>query len=631
MLADLQASRRPARRRAAVRCITLLLVAVLLLGCAPVLAAPAAQPTTLQDCNTVAEDALQSELNTVTQQVFREQLATLDLEGIVAAQWAALEMDAAVAAAVDRAVIRVRSETDLWNTFLSGWSPDKARELTVAVIGYAFDAVEFRAATDELANAVAADVAQELAVASADSASAALYCLQTFVGQHYSAALLETFENRVQAATASANLLDAAGDGPDILALVGEHQLALGGVGVIIAAQITRRIVTSVAQRISQRVAGRIVGRILGRAGSTIIPVAGWIIGAGMIAYDLFEGRDGALPQIQESLKGEAIAQGIRSEIVAAVRPELEAEAPQLARAIANELYAEWRTVRREIRQVVDLADADPRVASLLAETATPGEVANLVQAVTILLASGDAALETALQDGSLARIVKLPPAALELAVATGSLADAVAWHRAVGGLVDEVVAYEIYKQRTPESIDLAQLEQLVALADRGAVARLLAVPAEALDTLLALPAPQLTPLAHQLATDELTWLAGALPALAVEERSQLVGRILSQPAVTPALRQLGDLGQLARSGDLDTAVTFVAGARDPLAVATDAWSVASGAVGPQLFWAKHGPGWTAALLALLLLALLLVIRLAFGFGRWLVEPLSLLRRGRRE
>jgi hypothetical protein len=200
-----------------------------------------------------------------------------------------------------------------------------------------------------------------------------------------------------------------------------------------------------------------------------------------------------------------------------------------------------------------------------------------------------------------------------------------------LAGWLDEVVAYEIYKQRTPESIDLAQLEQLVALADRGAVARLLAVPAEALDTLLALPAPQLTPLAHQLATDELTWLAGALPALAVEERSQLVGRILSQPAVTPALRQLGDLGQLARSGDLDTAVTFVAGARDPLAVATDAWSVASGAVGPQLFWAKHGPGWTAALLALLLLALLLVIRLAFGFGRWLVEPLSLLRRGRRE
>ena len=617
----------PPRRVA--RWIMLLLVMALLLESAPAFAAPALQAGALEDCNTVAEDALQSELNDVTQQVFREQLQTLDLEGIVAAQWAALQMDDAVAAAVDRAVLRVRSETDLWNTFLSGWSPDKARELTVAIIGYAFDSVEFRAATDKLANAVAADVAQELAVASADSASAALYCLQTFVGQHYSAALLETFENQVQAATAGANLIDASSAGPDILALVGEHQLALGGVGVIIAAQITRKIVTSVAQRISQRVAGRIVGRILGRAGSTVIPIAGWIIGAGMIAYDIYEGRDGALPQIQESLKGEAIAQGIRTEIVAAVRPELEAEAPQLARAIANDLYAEWRNVRRDIRQVLDLAGTDPRIASLLAQTTTPAEVANLVQAVAILQGTSGDALGAALQDGSLARIVKLPPSALALAKATGSLAEAVAWHRAVGGLLDEVVDYEIYKMRSPETVDLAELEQLLLLEDRSAVVRLLALPPPALSPLLDLPAQQLVPLANTLAADDLVWLADALPALSVEQRSQLVARLLAQPGVTPALRQLGDLGQLAQSGDLDAAVSFVAGARDPLAVGVDAWSVAGGAVGPQLFWAKHGPWTTLGMMAVLVLALLLLIRVAYGFGRWLLAPLSFLRRGK--
>ena len=607
--------------------IMALLAAALVLQSAPVYAAPAAQAGALQDCNTVAEDALQSELNTVTQQVFREEVAVLDLEGIVAAQWALLEMDQAVAAAVDRAVLRVRSETDLWNTFLSGWSPDKARELTAAVIGYAFDSVEFRGAMDALADAVAGDVAAQLAVASADSTSAALYCLQTFIGQHYSTALLASFQQRVQAATASAALIDAGSTGPDILALVGEHQLALGGVGVIIAAQITRRIVTSVAERISQRVAGRIVGRILGRAGSTIIPIAGWIIGAGMIAYDLFEGRDGALPQIQESLKGEAVAQGIREEIVASVRPELEAEAPQLARTIANELYAEWRSVRREIRQVLDLAAADPRVASLLEQTATPEEVANLVQAVTLLQSAGGDALETALRDGSLARSVKLPPSALTVAQATGSLADAVAWHAAVGGLLDEVVEYEVYKQRSPDTVNLAELTQVLALADRGAVARLLALPPDALGPLLGLPAPQLVPLANTLSAADLAWLAAALPALGPGERTQLVGRILSQPAILPALEQLGDLGQLARSGNLDAAVTFVAGPRDPLAAGADAWSVATGVVGPQLFWAKHGLGTTLAVLALLLLASLLLLRLAFGFGRWLLDPLRALWR----
>ena len=122
--------RRAITRRAVARWIMLLLVAALVLASAPAFAAPPAQARTLQDCNTVAEDALQSELNVVTQQVFREQLKTLDLDGIVAAQWAALQMDQAVAAAVDRAVERVRSETDFWNTFLSGWSPDKARDVS---------------------------------------------------------------------------------------------------------------------------------------------------------------------------------------------------------------------------------------------------------------------------------------------------------------------------------------------------------------------------------------------------------------------------------------------------------------------------------------------------------------------
>ena len=80
-------------------------------------------------------------------------------------------------------------------------------------------------------------------------------------------------------------------------------------------------------------------------------------------------------------------------------------------------------------------------------------------------------------------------------------------------------------------------------------------------------------------------------------------------------------------SGNLDAAVTCVAGPRDPLAAGADAWSVATGVVGPQLFWAKHGLGTTLAVLALLLLASLLLLRLAFGFGRWLLDPLRALWR----
>ena len=174
-------------------------------------------------------------------------------------------MDNAVAAAVDRAVARVQSETDLWNQFLSGWSPDMAQQLTLAVATYTFDDPTFRTKMDELSKGVSEYVAGQLGLASADSASAALYCLQTFIGGNYSQALVNAFEERVQVATSSASLLGANELSPDILQMVGEHQMALGGIGVIIVAQITRKIVTSIAEKISQRVAGKIVGRLLGQ------------------------------------------------------------------------------------------------------------------------------------------------------------------------------------------------------------------------------------------------------------------------------------------------------------------------------------------------------------------------------
>lgn len=106
---------------------------------------------------------------------------------------------------------------------------------------------------------------------------------------------------------------------------------------------------------------------------------------------------------------------------------------------------------------------------------------------MAILQTAGGDALETALKDGSLARVVKLPPSALVLAKGLGSLAEAVAWHNAVGGLLDEVVTYEVYKLRDPAMVNLAELEQVLALEDRGAVARLLALPPAALPALLAL------------------------------------------------------------------------------------------------------------------------------------------------
>jgi hypothetical protein len=596
-----------------------------------VYAAPPAQAgASLQDCSAVAEETLQSELNVVTQGVFAGALANVDLESIVTRHWITLEMDQAVAEAVDLAVARVQTETDVWNQFLSGWSPDMAQQLTLAVATYTFDAPTFRTQMDALSAAVSQDVARELAAASADSASAALYCLQTFIGRNYSQALVNAFEERVQVATSSASLVNSSELSPDLLQLVGEHQLALGGIGVIIVAQITRKIVTSIAQRISQRVAGKIAGRVLGKTGSTVIPLAGWLIGTGMIAYDLWDSREGALPQIRDSLKSPEVAAGVRREIATSIRPELEAEIPNLARTIANDLFVEWRNTKRNIRQVLDLAAANPQFAAILGSMATSAQVARLVELVGILqVHGGDRALQNALADGTLAAAATLPAGAVTIAAETGSLQSALAWYNAVGTRLDDVVALELYKGRTPDSVDLAQLDKLLALGDKTAVARLALLDPAPLDALLALPRPNVTALATQLAPDDLAWLGSQLPGMTPQQADDLVARLLSQPALAPALRRLGDLQGVLASRSLDSAITFVAGPTGPLDFWTDTVTALSGTVTPGLFVAKHG-AWPALGAALLLLLLVLVaLRLLFALGQWLVEPLGMLRRKR--
>lgn len=624
----MQESRYRVRRRGWLRLLSVLLIAGLALPMSPVVAAPLPQrDDALRNCSTVSEATLQDELNSVAQEVYAAQLATLDLDAAVARQWVTLELDQALDAAVAQAVTRVQSETDLWNKFLSAWSPDLARELTLAVATYTFDAPTFRAKMDELAAAVSRDIADQLVLASADSASAALYCMQTFIDTNYSAALVRAFESRVAAATTSAQIVDASAASPDILAMIGDHQLALGGVGVIIAAQITRKIMTSIAQRISQRVAGRIAGRVLGRVGTTVVPLAGWIIGAGMIAYDIFDSREGALPQIQSSLQSAAVKAGIRAEIANAIRPELASEAPALARAVANDLYAEWRTVKRQIQQVLDLAAEDTDFAALVGSLQSQEQLAKLVQLVSIVQgAGGRAALDAAVADGSLRQVLDLPDAAVTLVRAQGSLQAALDWHAAVGSRLREVVDLELYKQLTPDQVARHELEALLALNDKTAVARLALLAPAQRATLLGLADANLVTLANQLSPDDLAWLADQLPALSGSERNQLVARLISQPAVSASLRRLGSVAPLAGAGNLDAAITFLTGPRDGLAYAADGGSVLTGAVAPQLFWAKYGLWPTVGGLAGLLLIVLVALRIVWGLLGWLFQPLSFLR-----
>jgi hypothetical protein len=207
------------------------------------------------------------------------------------------------------------------------------------------------------------------------------------------------------------------------------------------------------------------------------------------------------------------------------------------------------------------------------------------------------------------------------LARDSGSLPVVLAWSEAVGSRLADVVALDLHKHLTPDAVDRGQLEALLALNDKTAIARLTLLSSTQLSTLLTLADANLAALANLLTPDELAWLSGELPSLSAVQRNQLVARILSQPDVIDSLQRLGSIEQLAGAANLDDAITFLLSPQQGLDYLVDGGAVITGAVTPQLFWAKYGLWPTVGGGVGALLILLVGLRLVWGFGGWMLRP----------
>jgi hypothetical protein len=592
----------------------------LLLAPLPAHAAPAAQtaPVTDGDCAAVTPETLRDELNAISQRIFAEDAALLDLERLVARQWTALEMDAAIDQAVTAAVAQARADTGLWTRLGSSVNPAQAEELTRQVADRAFAAPAFNAAVEGLTAAIAVELADTVARLSAESATQATLCLQGYISERYSAALVATYTRELQAQTAALTLGTDAGMDQGILAVLDRHKTALGGAGVIIAAQIARRIAIRLGETVAKRVAGRIVGRVVGRAGSTLIPVAGWVIGLGLIAYDVWESWDGALPQIEQGLQAAEVKAAIRGEITAVVADELRVETPLIAREVANDLYATWLDFQRQYVQMLDWADRDPAFRDLLAAAEDPLQVAALVDVT--LAALGSDGLRAALADGSLARALTLPPVAFTILRATASFPTLFAWAELAGADLSQVVDSELYKHKSPADLSRADLLALLQVGDPAALAALALVDAASLTTLLTLATDHLTALAAVLPAADLSWLGGYLATLSQAQANQVVALLLADSTLLTTLQTPRVQALIADGQDAGAVARFVAAPLTPLGIGQDLLRLASGQVGIPLFAAKYG-WWVVGLLGLVLLAL------AWSLLRWLLSPLLALGR----
>ena len=563
---------------------------------------------TFQECEQIEDARLRDELNAITQSVFKAEQSSLQVAEIVDRKWVDLDVDATVDVAVDSAIERVRGEEDYWNRVLSGWSVEQAEELTTKVANYAFGSQVFRDTVDQLSKEIADDLADEIGVMTAKSASSALLCVQEFIGNTFSQTMISILDEQIKAGIDET----AFGSGVDtnFTDILETRMGSLAGVGIIIGTQTAKRL----AQKVAQNIAGKVVVRILGRVATSVIPLAGWIIGAGLILWDLIESGEGALPQIRESLQGPDVKAEIRAQIAEAVDAEMQATLPELARSVANDVFSEWQDLRLKFPRVLYLARTNSRFQTLL-NNSTAAQVDKLAE----LVALADEKLEPeqlarTIDMGQFERIFSLPQSAFDILQVGGDPDLVIAWADLAGEAIVQVVETELYRIASPSEFrDRKTLERVLALQDPVAIQKLMGLNQVDQDLLLGLPTEQTRSVLMDLSTEDLSWLTIYLAELPLHETNLLVDRILQEPALMSKLR-FEDMRQaLLESPNIQETLDFLASREESAVgqvtkVLEDTERVISREVPWQLFWRKYGtlPNMLYLLSSLLILYLLL-------------------------
>ena len=495
------------------RVLLILLIGALVFSSAPASAAPLQQAGvsgqyTVADCSRLDRSQLRSEIEAHVLAVLQNEATPLDVDAIVERAWFQVGMDAAIDVEVAAAVESVRTSEDYLNRLLSGWWGEKAEEYAERIATEAFGSPGFRVKLEELSTAVGADVAKQIEAQFAQAASVALLCLQAYVGERYSETFFALFADQVQMET-QALALDPL-EAPATSAIT-DHRLALAGVGTIIATQLIYRLSQKLGEKLAQRVAGRVVGRILGRAGSSFIPVAGWVVGIGMIVYDLWEGGEGALPQIQEGLQGQEVKLRIRQEIAGAVRDDLPEQASLIALETAVTLTEQWQGFCGAYEYVCQVAEENSDFRRLLQEV-TLDELEGVAGLVSFYMRQlGRAELDRALADGSLSLLLTMPEAAFTILSESYSTAETLAWAALAGDALDRVAAWGVHRTAAPADFTPASFATLLALETAESSQKVLAIPTEKRAALLALPVDVLKKLVAVQPVGDLDWLAGYL------------------------------------------------------------------------------------------------------------------------
>jgi hypothetical protein len=581
---------------------------------------------TVGSCASIDEEQLREEIEAAALAAMQAVGAT-DIESMVARKWAELDVDSAIDAAVADAAAGLQDRESYLSRLLSGWSAERAEEYAEIVARTAFASDTFNDKIDELSSAIGEEIATAVNSQLALGASAAFLCLRDYVGEEYTDTLFAVFERSV---TATVSEADVQLDGGTLgLSALDTHSIGLVGAGIIIVAEVGRRVSLKLGEKVAQRVAGKVVGRVAGRAGASIIPAVGWIVGVGLIVYDLVEGGRGALPQIEQALTSAEVKDRIRADVVDAVRVGIPEESSIAALETAVTMIERWDAFCTTYDDVCSLAQEDPSFARLLAD-ADVLQMERLEALVDLFLASfGRDALTTAVQTGAFDELLALPAAGMTILRESRSVEQTLAWAEQVGpGRLDAVSLLGLHMLVAPESLSATLVDRLLGVGNRALVETLVQLDATTLEALLELPPAVMQSLVTSLSAEELARFVQVqrLPAITatppalvaqavvsgVVSLEQLEATATPVPPTSPATAAVA--GSAAEGGGAGAGSTPASGDATADGATPASTAVAGTPAAPAVPSADVNRIWLAG--GLLLLVMLLAVALYWSFAR---------------
>ena len=570
-----------------------------------------AQSSRFEECSDIEEADLRSELNTLNQELFGQNVNTLELRPMIARQWRLVGMDAVIQKEVKAATDMIRQNTNYFSRLASSWNANKARELAQEIANNAFGSVGFLEGIEELSNAVAEDITTELGIVTERAASGTILCIQEFIGDSYGDVVLEAFGEELVAQTSDANL-EQVGDDISPGPISGNTAL---GLSTIVAGMLARRLLQRLSRRVSQRIAGRIASRIVGKAATTAIPIAGWIIGLGLITWDLVEGNNGALPVIEKALISEEVTQEIQNEIVISIEDELDKISAETAREIADTVYNEWQDFRFNFQRVLDLAEKNEGFKAFLGSV-TSNRFSLLAESLDI---AGEKELLKALDSGELIKLVNLPTSSTILLKRVKSISKVLAWAEVAKSQFNALVKAEpLYVHKQPDDFTEETLDTLLTLKNNEVITNLVMMSTNTLNVLLNnLSTSTLRLVALEQSPILLSSLAWYIERLPKDAYNRLITLWTQSPELAPRYTNQQAKNGIVKSGDPNAAIIFLTTNTSFLSLYSDLPKVMSGEISMGLFLAKYELQQVLLYGAFGVVALLIVIgflsRLIFG------------------